>query len=162
ATRARDHLVLSLYRAKKPCHADTIAARLAEPNGPRYRRLDLAAAVLSQRPATDAGRCRLTPDQHRAAEAAWAVDREALVHRLAEARRFVDAVLASEPLRQAVACRHWREVPLGARIDGVILEGRVDLLYENPDASFAIVDFKTDAVDDRTVRARAAEYRLQG
>jgi ATP-dependent helicase/nuclease subunit A len=53
-------------------------------------------------------------------------------------------------------------VPLGAPIEGVLLEGFVDLLYELPDGRLAIIDYKTDSVGGAEVDRRMERYRLQG
>jgi ATP-dependent helicase/nuclease subunit A len=74
------------------------------------------------------------------------------------------ARLAAEsvPVRQAVTSgRYWREVPISADIDGVLLEGTIDLLYEDATASLVVVDYKTDRVSPITLIARAEHYRLQ-
>jgi ATP-dependent helicase/nuclease subunit A len=79
-----------------------------------------------------------------------------------EVAALVRAACESEPVRRATTLRHWREVPVGARIDGVLLEGFVDLLYELPDGRLVIVDYKTDAVRGAEVDRRMERYRLQG
>jgi len=76
--------------------------------------------------------------------------------------RLVRAACDSEPVRRAATARHWREVPLGAPIDGVLLEGFVDLLYELPDGRLVIIDYKTDSVSGAEVDRRMERYRLQG
>jgi ATP-dependent exoDNAse (exonuclease V) beta subunit len=82
----------------------------------------------------------------------------------AEVARLVRAACGSEPLRRAATARHWREVPLGAPVGGVLLEGFVDLLYEYElsDGRLVIVDYKTDAVSRAEVDRRMERYRLQG
>jgi ATP-dependent helicase/nuclease subunit A len=79
----------------------------------------------------------------------------------------------SEPVRRAVASgRWWREVPVGASLDAVVyagsvldevlVEGFIDLLYEDG-ADLVVVDYKTDDVrDDAEIEARMAKYRIQG
>jgi len=59
------------------------------------------------------------------------------------------AACDSEPLRRASTARHWREVPLGAPVGGVLLEGFVDLLYELPDRGTDPVTIDATAVRDR-------------
>ncbi|HVC33436.1 MAG TPA: 3'-5' exonuclease, partial [Chloroflexota bacterium] len=82
--------------------------------------------------------------------------------RVEEVRRLVRAVSDNPLVREAIASgRLWREVDVGCAVDGVVLEGRIDLLCERADGSLAIVDFKTDRVDRQTVAARAEDYRLQ-
>jgi ATP-dependent helicase/nuclease subunit A len=79
------------------------------------------------------------------------------------------ADLASSALRSAALAearasgRHWREVPVVVPVGGHLLEGFVDLLYERPDGSLVVVDWKTDR--GRTaaeVDAALDRYRLQG
>jgi ATP-dependent helicase/nuclease subunit A len=65
-------------------------------------------------------------------------------------------------VQRAATLRHWREVPLGASVEGVLLEGFVDLLYELPDGRLVVVDYKTDAVRGAGIDARMEQYRLQG
>jgi ATP-dependent helicase/nuclease subunit A len=72
------------------------------------------------------------------------------------------AALASEAIQRAASLRHWREVPVGAPVEGVILEGFIDLLYEDPDGRLVVLDYKTDAVKGAHLEERAARYRLQG
>src|SRR5439155_15122731 len=64
--------------------------------------------------------------------------------------------------RALAAGRRWREVPVGCVVDGLVLEGRIDLLYEDLDGSLTIVDFKTDLIAAAELSARAAEHRAQG
>ena len=59
--------------------------------------------------------------------------------------------------------RLWRELPLGASVDGVVISGVIDLLYEAPDGTLAIADFKTDVVgDEMEARATAGAYEAPG
>jgi ATP-dependent helicase/nuclease subunit A len=87
---------------------------------------------------------------------------EGIPEQAPEVAALVKAACESEPVRLATTLRHWREVPVGARIDGVLLEGFVDLLYELPDGRLVIVDYKTDAVHGAEVDRRMERYRLQG
>jgi len=87
---------------------------------------------------------------------------EGIPEQAAEVARLVRAACDGEPLRRASTARHWREVPLGAPVGGVLLEGFVDLLYELPDGRLAIVDYKTDSVQGAEVDRRMERYRLQG
>ena len=65
----------------------------------------------------------------------------------------------SAPVREAAAAgRCWRELPMAAVVDGVLIEGTADLVYER-DGGLVLVDYKTDrGVDAQTVRGR---YELQ-
>ncbi|MGH8986401.1 MAG: UvrD-helicase domain-containing protein, partial [Acidimicrobiia bacterium] len=75
----------------------------------------------------------------------------------------VRSILDAPVLRAAVAGgRFWREVPVAAPVDGVTVEGFVDLLVDPP-GGLVVVDYKTDrAHDDNEVDALMAKYRVQG
>ena len=73
----------------------------------------------------------------------------------------VRGALRSDVVREAARCRHWRELYAAAEVEGRLLEGFIDLLYETPDGSFVIVDYKTYASDDRPDLAAKPGYRLQ-
>jgi ATP-dependent helicase/nuclease subunit A len=67
-------------------------------------------------------------------------------------------------VRAAVAGDHprWREVPVAALVDGVLVEGFVDLLVDTPDG-LVVVDYKTDQVpSDAELDAAVARYSVQG
>jgi len=64
----------------------------------------------------------------------------------------------------AEACRHtfWRETYVAAPVDGITIEGYVDLLYRRDDG-LVVVDYKTDAVlDEADLEAKVERYALQG
>ena len=88
---------------------------------------------------------------------------EGIAGRADEAARMVRAAISAPAVREAVAGqRYWRELYVAAPVDGVLLEGFVDLLYEGPDG-LVIVDYKTDAVpSERELATAMARYRLQG
>ena len=73
--------------------------------------------------------------------------------------RLVRRALQSSLVERALASgRWWREAPVA----GPIVEGFVDLLFEE-EGGFVIVDFKTDAVgSEEEVEQAMARYRLQG
>ncbi len=73
------------------------------------------------------------------------------------------AVAESSTLRRVVASgRWWREVPVSADVDGVVLEGFVDLLWDGPDG-LVVVDYKTDHVEGpEAIDAAVTRHRLQG
>jgi len=75
----------------------------------------------------------------------------------------VRGALQSPAVRAAVASgRYFREVYVGATVEGVLVEGFIDLLYETP-AGLVIVDYKTDTVDSEAeVDAAMQRHRLQG
>jgi ATP-dependent helicase/nuclease subunit A len=69
----------------------------------------------------------------------------------------------SAPVREAVAsARYWREVPLSVVLDGVLIDGTIDLLYETSDGALVVVDYKTDRVSGKALADRAASYHRQG
>ncbi len=93
----------------------------------------------------------------RAAEAQAAA--EGIADRAGDVRRLARAALSAPVVREAIASgRVWREVPVGVEIDGTVLEGFVDLLFEASDG-LTVVDYKTDRSDPDEVARR---YRLQG
>jgi ATP-dependent exoDNAse (exonuclease V) beta subunit len=68
----------------------------------------------------------------------------------------------SRVVREAVAHGFRREMYVASPVEGVTLEGYVDLVYRRPDG-LVIVDYKTDAWrDERDLDAKLARYRLQG
>jgi ATP-dependent exoDNAse (exonuclease V) beta subunit len=86
---------------------------------------------------------------------------EAIPERASEVARLVRAALSSGAAGRArAAMRALREVPFAVPVDGVIVEGFVDMLIETPDG-LEIVDWKTDRVPAADVDVRLADYRLQ-
>jgi ATP-dependent helicase/nuclease subunit A len=81
---------------------------------------------------------------------------EEVPDREAEIRALVESVLRAPIVQSATAAgaRCWREVPVGARIDGVLVEGFIDLLVEDA-SGFTVVDYKTDQVPSDTDIAEA-------
>ncbi len=81
----------------------------------------------------------------------------ATVERLA--RRAVDSAIVREAVR---ADRYWRELYAAVEIEGVLLDGFIDLLYEQPNGKLVVVDYKTDALrPGEAVDAAVERYRLQ-
>ncbi|MEV6487491.1 UvrD-helicase domain-containing protein [Actinoplanes sp. NPDC051633] len=70
------------------------------------------------------------------------------------------AALASPLVRRAATRRHWRETWVATAIGDKVLEGIVDLLYEDDDG-LVIVDYKTDTVPASALSARTDYYRPQ-
>ncbi len=67
----------------------------------------------------------------------------------------------------AAACRgeYWRETYVAVPVEGLTLEGYVDLVYRDAAAAGAlvVVDYKTDTIrDESDLAARLAHYRVQG
>jgi len=69
--------------------------------------------------------------------------------------------LTSPVVREAARRRHWRELYAAAEVEGRLLEGFIDLLYEAPDGSFVVVDYKTHDSDERPDLRHKPGYRLQ-
>jgi ATP-dependent exoDNAse (exonuclease V) beta subunit len=89
---------------------------------------------------------------------------EGIPSREHEIRALVESVLRSATVQGASApgVRCWREVPIAARVDGVLVEGFIDLLVEHGDG-FTVVDYKTDQVSAEPDVARAVtRYTPQG
>ncbi|MGE0880337.1 MAG: UvrD-helicase domain-containing protein [Acidimicrobiia bacterium] len=89
---------------------------------------------------------------------------EGIADRVADVTRLAAVALASPAVAAASrAKRVWRELYVGAPIEGVVVEGFVDLLYEDVAGAFTVVDYKTDHVEGAPELARLAErYRRQG
>jgi ATP-dependent helicase/nuclease subunit A len=70
--------------------------------------------------------------------------------------------LRSQPVREALLSgRYWREVTVAKEVDGVILRGSIDLLYERDDG-LVVVDYKTEAVPTaEAVHEAVDRYRYQ-
>ncbi len=79
-----------------------------------------------------------------------------------EVATMVQRALMSPTVTYGASRRHWREVSVTAPLaDGGVLEGFVDLLFEDDDG-LVVVDYKTDHIRDRGALAAAvATYRLQ-
>jgi ATP-dependent helicase/nuclease subunit A len=87
---------------------------------------------------------------------------EGVPGRVSEVASLVRAAAASEPVRRALTSnRYWREVPVGAQLEGVLLEGVIDLLYEDR-GKLVVVDYKTDRLSASDLEKRKLIYRLQG
>ena len=88
---------------------------------------------------------------------------EGIPGRESEVVELVQAALASNAVNEAIASgRFWREVYVAGDVDGVVIEGFVDLLYETPEG-LVIVDYKTDSArDEQDVDAAMERYAAQG
>jgi len=80
-------------------------------------------------------------------------------------RDLAASVLASPVVRERGRRRlgtGWRELPVAAEVDGVLLEGFVDLLVRSPDG-LVVVDYKTDAIaSDADLDTAVRRYSIQG
>jgi len=78
-----------------------------------------------------------------------------------EATGLVERALGSSIIRRAAVASHAsREVPFCVSHGGVIVEGKIDLLFEEEDG-IVIVDYKTDAVPPDGAEGLADRYRQQ-
>jgi len=81
-----------------------------------------------------------------------------------EIRELCASVLEAPIVRAAAGpdARSWREVPVAAPIDGILIEGFIDLLIEDGDG-FTVVDYKTDQVpSDDDLDQAVTRYTPQG
>ena len=71
------------------------------------------------------------------------------------------SALESDPVRQAAARPHWREVYVGCPLGDGVLEGFIDLLYRHNDG-LVVVDHKTDSWRaEAELDAKVDRYRVQ-
>jgi ATP-dependent helicase/nuclease subunit A len=61
------------------------------------------------------------------------------------------SALRSTPVQRAAEREHWLELPVVTSVDGLTLEGIIDLMYREDNGTLVIADFKTDisATPDR-------------
>ena len=87
---------------------------------------------------------------------------EGVPDRTMEISRLARYALSSVPVKRAVdSGRWWREVPVTAPMERGVIEGFIDLLFEEDDG-FVIVDYKTDALRSGDEIEKAMQrYRLQ-
>jgi ATP-dependent helicase/nuclease subunit A len=72
------------------------------------------------------------------------------------------AALASRVVQEAIQHPFHREMYVATPVDGITLEGYVDLVYRRGDG-LVVVDYKTDAwTDDVDLHTKVERYRLQG
>ena len=88
---------------------------------------------------------------------------EGVPGRADEIARLVRGALDNHLVQRALASgRWWRETPVAGPVGAGIVEGFIDLLFEE-EGGFVIVDYKTDALgSDDAVELATARYRLQG
>ena len=63
--------------------------------------------------------------------------------------------------RAAAAPRRWRELPFTFELDGRVIRGFIDLVFEE-EGKLVVVDFKTDRITEGEAEDKAAEYKNQG
>ena len=86
----------------------------------------------------------------------------------AEVARLANRALRSPAVAAGMrAPRLWPEIPVAASIDTprgpVVIEGIIDLLYQDEDGQLVILDYKSDRVEDSVgADAKLEDYRTQG
>ena len=87
---------------------------------------------------------------------------ESVPDRAAEVAGLVKAAIDSEVVKRAVRSgKLWREVPVAVPVGKGVLEGFIDLLFEEDDG-LVVVDYKTDYVAAADLEDRAVgRYRIQ-
>ncbi|MDQ4047611.1 MAG: PD-(D/E)XK nuclease family protein, partial [Actinomycetota bacterium] len=90
-------------------------------------------------------------------------DLDALAERIASTSGLTDpaglaerarSALGSAPVLRAADREHWLELPVVTSVDGMTLEGIIDLMYREDDGTLVIADFKTDiSVTQETLAA---------
>ena len=66
------------------------------------------------------------------------------------------ALASADRAARGRAAAYWRETYVAVPFDGITLEGYVDLVYRDDDGGLVVVDYKTDAVDDRPGSTRGS------
>ena len=87
---------------------------------------------------------------------------EGIPDQAGEVVRLARTALDSSVVKRAVsATRHWREMPVSAPMEEGLLEGFLDLVFEEDDG-LVIVDYKTDSLESQSEIEQAMHrYRLQ-
>ncbi|MCH7746311.1 MAG: PD-(D/E)XK nuclease family protein, partial [Chloroflexi bacterium] len=86
---------------------------------------------------------------------------EGIPQRQAEIARLARNAIGSDVVRRAVSSgRFWREVPVAVPMGDGVLEGFIDLLFEE-DGSLVVVDYKTDSLDAEETADAVSRYSLQ-
>ena len=88
---------------------------------------------------------------------------ESMPQRWKEIAELAQRAVGSEVVRRAVSSgRYYREVFVSAPVEGMLVEGFIDLLFEEEDG-LVIVDYKTDSlISEEDIQQSMASYRLQG
>ena len=86
---------------------------------------------------------------------------EGIPQRWAEVAKLTRVAVDSAVVRRATASRFWREAPVAVPIGDGVLEGFIDLMFEE-DGGLVLVDYKTDAIEQGGLDDAMARYRMQG
>jgi len=73
-------------------------------------------------------------------------------------RRFLQSEQAKEILKSKSL---HPELPFVLRLPHGLVHGKIDLVYQNPQGEWVILDYKTSSVDESTFTERGEEYRPQ-
>jgi ATP-dependent helicase/nuclease subunit A len=117
---------------------------------------------------------------HRAMELAVSPTSDAIAAAVAGAVREIQAPTATRPdlekqlrviletfwasplgRRAAAAVRTWREVPVLLAIDGTVIRGQIDLVFQGSDGRWELVDYKSSAPAPDRADEEAQRYALQ-
>ncbi len=157
-------------RATAPVAAATAVARAGVPGEPEEPPATPAEPWRKGRAGTAIGRAvhavlqgvDLASGAGLEAAARAQAEAEGIGDRADDVARLARHALESAAVRAAVASgRYWREVYVGAGLDGVLVEGFIDLLYEDA-GGLVIVDYKTDGLgSEADVERVMPQYRLQ-
>lgn len=102
---------------------------------------------------------RTSAEAHAAAEGLTQPEQVEMV-----VRHALSAITAAPVLEAVRSKRWWREVFVAAEVEGVLLEGYIDLMWECDDGSIRLLDYKTDGIntnDDSAEFMVQRRYRLQ-
>ena len=82
----------------------------------------------------------------------------------AEVEQRVRIVLADPTVVAAARANHWQEIYVGTDLSEIVVDGFIDLLYEDTASSdFVVLDFKTVyTTDPKILRGRTQGYKPQG
>ena len=86
---------------------------------------------------------------------------EGIPQRWTEVARLARVAVNSAVVRRATASRFWREAPVAVPVGDGVLEGFIDLMFEE-EQGLVLVDYKTDAVDEEGLDDAMMRYRMQG
>ena len=78
-----------------------------------------------------------------------------------EIASLASSAIDTQEVQSAVRGRYWRELHVACPIDGQLIEGYVDLVYESDDG-LVVIDYKTDQIEPEEIESKVDRYRLQG
>ena len=78
-----------------------------------------------------------------------------------EIASLASSAIDTQEVQSAVQGRYWRELHVACPINGQLIEGYVDLVYESDDG-LVVIDYKTDQIEPKEIESKVDRYRLQG